>query len=445
MDSREMEVWRKRQAAQIQEICAQRGLYANVVNYSPSPIPGSNRNRTYIIAGPDPDIARDPLPARYDLPELLHRNKRTEGLFYTDAWVYDLSGGNDLKAIKELTDYCRNTEFMFTVSSEFHASLPQKLWLSEISQLSNAYDYYQRTLDLPENKSFKRRLEWFFKRENSKSQLRRAWLDYFRSDKFPHGFNPITKILGFIKRKSPEVSLDQLMAANSDIQRYDMTDYQYKLFRKYMQECHPEVTYSVSEPEIVDHGGVGTKDTTTDPPTKRVTQEEYDSIRHKFFDTEGWDCVRDLKPVYWIFRKIYYKEEDEPVIASVFRDITLQYAKCDSEQEITRNGNFGLQSIPSSSFMMFAGYAKFSGLQFYIDNRGTYAVPSLDNVNILYKKDQQELLNRVLNEMVNFQIEYTENYDRNRQSLNHMIEEVNKVKNTSYEGQHHIKRDDINL
>ena len=95
MDRHEMESIRRTAAEKIKDICAKYGLYGNVIYYEPSPVPDSNRNRLYIVAGTDPAVGKDPLPRTYHPEEILRRQNRSKSLFYPNAWVFDLSYNPD--------------------------------------------------------------------------------------------------------------------------------------------------------------------------------------------------------------------------------------------------------------------------------------------------------------------------------------------------------------
>ena len=106
-----------------------------------------------------------------------------------------------------------------------------------------------------------------------------------------------------------------------------------------------------------------------------------------------------MNPSYWEFRDIYYRAVDEPIIASVCNMMRLQYAKCNSLEELTRFGELSMLDIPESSFMNFVSLAKTNDLRFYIDTKGDYAVPSLDTVHVLYNTYQGEKLFGILDRL----------------------------------------------
>ena len=141
MDRKELEAVRKNNAAIVQDICAQYGLYGNVVFYEPSPMSNSSMNRMYIVAGLDPEIAKYPLPKKYRPDEMLHAIQRNEKLFYPQAWVLDLKEVKDeLSATEYLVEYCKKAGFMARLYAEYGLSAPKALRVSEVYQLMNFRD-----------------------------------------------------------------------------------------------------------------------------------------------------------------------------------------------------------------------------------------------------------------------------------------------------------------
>ena len=406
---------RKSTADQVKRICAQYGLYGNAIYYSPSPFEGSDLNKMYIIAGFDPALSHTP-PPKYLCPdEIVRRIEQNENLFYPNIWAFDMSScKNEMDANHALVEYCKNAEFISNLYKEYDLSAPTKLRVSEVGQLIN----FRTGLDNPLANSklisrYKRGLDWFFKREKSKNVFRQKWLDYFRSEKFPDDKGPIAKLVGYFRRDSNIYPIEQLMNANGDIRKLEMQEHEYKWFAKFLKENHPDVCISVGEKKVVNHGSVRLSDDSANPFGRCVTGEEYAVIRKERFAEEGWEAVKDLRMTYWEFRDVFYKAVDEPIIAGVYNDIVLSYAKCDSLMKLKERGPIKMKKIPANDFMNFVGLAKHNSLHFYIDNSGDYAVPSLESITVLYNEYQEDKMNGILNRMVNDKINYS-----------HMVEEV---------------------
>lgn len=427
MDRQEMESIRKNNSAIVQDICSKYGLYGNVVYYEPSPIAGSSLNRMYIVAGMDPVFAQDQVPKGLRPDEMIQTIQQNEKLFYPRAWALDLLECKDeLTATDRLVAYCHMAEFITKLYGEYGLTPPVALRVSEVHQLMN----FRNNMDSPYatpaiRKKYQSDLEWFFKREKSRNKFRKKWLHYFRSEKFPDDKGPIAKLVGYFKRNQCKVSLSQLMESNSDINKLELQEYEYKLFQNIIQERYPYITYSAGDKDIVDHGISKGKKIDDAIFGKLVTAEEYAVIRKDKFAEQGWDCVANLKPAYWEFRNVYYRECDEPIIASVYQQITLPYAKCDSLSELKSRGPMRLKKIPASDFMNFVSLAKALKLRFYIDTNGDFEKPSLDNIHVLYNEHQQQKMDEVVDRMIKDKVDFSHILDTPaRPALNSVINKI---------------------
>lgn len=387
----------------VQHICTEYGLYGSAFSHKECDFNGIKRDRIYIVAGPSPEFGKD-IPGEYVVPkDIVQRIGRNEQLFYPYAWAVDITDGHEMSVYEDLVDYCRRTEFLSVIYSSHGLSLPEKIRISEVEQLQS-FETASNDLSNPfeVREKCRKDLEWFFRRERSHG-LRRKWLDYFRSDKFQDDKGPLTKIIGFLKRNNSTVPLEQLLEVNTDIKKLEMQEFEFKLFNDFMKQCYPEVSYSVGDKDVVNHG--------LDHPrrsplmgTRRITYEEFAVIRKERFADEGWTCLSDVKPSYWEFRDIYFKEVDEPQIAAAYQTITLQYAQPNDLSELQRYGELDVARISITDFMNFVSLAKANDLRFYIDKVGQFAEPSLDYVNVVFNKRQQELLTNVTNRMMSDKI-----------------------------------------
>lgn len=427
MNRQEMEAIRLKNAAIVKDICAQYGLYGNVILYNPSPVADSSLNRMYIVAGMDPCLGQDTLPKLMRPDEMLRALQRNEKLFCPKFWVLDLTESkSDLSSSEALADYCETASFLARLYSEYNTPLPPVLRHSEVKQLLN-FSFGACNTSLPPTirKKYEKDLTWFFNRENSKSQFRQKWLRYFRSEKFPDSKGPIQRIKGYFNRDKCEVPLNQLMDTNTHISKLELQEYEFQIFRRLIQERHPYISYVAGDKEVVDHGLSKATQSNDNPMGKYVSAEEYAVIRKDKFAEEGWDCVANLKPAYWEFRDIYYRKCDEPVIASVYQHIALQYAKCDSLGDLKARGPMLLQKVPANDFMNFVSLAKANKLRFYIDVLGEYEKPCLDTVNVLYNEHQQKKMSDVLDRMINDKVNFSHVLNTpSRPSLNAVIGEI---------------------
>ncbi len=385
----------------IQEICADFGLYGNIISYISPTVPESDRNREYLIAGIDPSIGSTRLPENIQPEKILRQIRRSDKFFYPQVWVYDLSDNSDqMRVTQDLSTYCDKANFIRQLYTMYDTPVPDVLRESEIGQLSDAWDALHHPnsnagLAARANKD----LTAFFKREKDPSK--KEWLQYFRSDRFPDDGGKISKLMSFGKRDDQIVSTEQLMEFNSNINKLQMQEHEFKIFRELMAKAHPDCTYAIGKLEIVDHELIDNHNDPDNPFGKAVTGEEYAVIRKERFAAEGWEALKSLKMAYWEFRDVYYKAVDEPLIASVYNKITLEYAKSDPIADLLNRGSIHLVKIPADDFMNFVSLAKANDLRFHIDTDGIYSVPSLDHVSVIYNTSQTSLLQAITGRMMN--------------------------------------------
>jgi len=419
---------RKRAAEHIRRICAEYGMYGNIFHHTPSSIPDSDRNRVYVIAGTHPDIGGERLPKWVYPEDIIRRSERNNKLFYPNIWAFDLSSnGNEMTATEELVDYLKKAEFIRAIYAEHGMDPPEKLRLSEVHQLIDFRDMADNVLlDKKTRENCKKDLEWFFRREHSQG-LRKKWLEYFRSEKFPDDKGPVAKLSGYFNQGQQETSIQQLMEVNEEVHKLQMEEHEYKLFKNFISKVYPDVVFAAGEKSIVDHGGVGNPKDTEEAIGRRVTGEEFAVIRKEHFAEQGWQSMKDLKPSYWEFRDVYYKACDEPLVAAVYNSITLQYSKCDLLADLPEPVD--MIDVPKKDFMNFVSLAKTNKLRFYIDHFGDFAVPSLDNIHVIYSQHQSEKLYGVLTRMLSDKIEFSHVLeDRERPALSRVIQDMEDLR-----------------
>lgn len=419
----------------VQRICAEYGLYGNIYYREASRIPYSDKNRLYIIAGTDPAIGKEPPPDRFCPDVIIRRREQNEKLFYPDVWAYDLTAHSDqMKAAEELVEFCRHSEFLSTIYSEHGLPLPEKIRESEMRQIMVHRDASQNfDLTVPVMQKSREALNWFFRREKS-TGFRRRWLDFFRSDKFPDDKGPIAKLKAYFRyrRKDPRVSLEQMMEFNSDIKKLEMQEHEYKLWSDYLAKHYPEVTYVEGDKDVVNHGVDKPGDEPLKPFGRRITGEEFAVIRKERFAEEGWDCLADVKPSYWEFRDVYYKEADAALVAEAYHAVTLQYAKPDDLSTLMCNGPIEMMDISCSDLMNFVSLSKANGLRFYFDLHDEFDTPSLDKIHVIYNRSQRDILDGITDRMISDKVTYSHLIDEaDRPALQDIILHAEQLKGPS--------------
>ena len=317
-----------------------------------------------------------------------------------------------MRVFEELVDYCKNTEFLKVLYAEYGLSLPPVIRQAEIRQVRTYHDAMHNP-SLPDavRTRCSKDLKWFFSRERS-TGLRRQWLDYFRSDRYPDGKGAGAKLLGFLNRNKPEVSMDLLMDICSDTKKLEMQEHEYLRFKKFMEACYPDISYAKGEKTVIDHGIDKQGSAALQPFGRRITSEEFCALRESRFAEEGWACLADVKPSYWEMRDIHFKESDEAIIASVYQSVTLDYARDNDLRELLDHGPIDMLSVSATDFMNFVSLAKANNLRFYIDKRGDFATPDFKNVHVIFNLSQLDLIGNIQNRMLDDKVEHSHLLDQ---------------------------------
>lgn len=368
-------------------------MYGGVFYHNPSEFPSSDLNRVYVVCGSNPNLNGTRLPKDINPDEIIRRNGRNNVLFPLDYWAMELipNDGNLFELFSDMMEFLKGAEAAHLLYGEYGVPVPDKLRLSELNMLitiNNIIHDSKTSSSLREK--YQKDLTAFFK--NEKNERKREWNAYYRSEHFPDNGGTIAKIINFSKRSEQCVDLSTLMRVNGDVQKIELQEHEYPVFKQFLKDCYPYVTYAIEDIHPVDHK---LRNSPNDPPgtPKYVTSEEYDQIKKERFAKEGFSALSNLQVTYWKFRTVYYKEVDEPIIAAVVNDIRTRFAKSNMIDEV-RKGGGELQylSVPKNDFDNFVSLAKANNLVFYIDNRGGFYKPSLEKYHIIYNSYQQEIV-----------------------------------------------------
>ena len=407
--------------SEIRAICHKFGLYGGIFYHNPSPFKDSDLNKVYVVAGTDPRLLNNTLPDSIDPAEIIRRNGRSKGIFYTDLWAKELSSDNSnlLLLIQEMKEFCKGAEAVEVLYGEFQTPVPKKLRLNELNMLITVNEkIHDVNLSNTVRMQYQKDLKKFFQKENVNGKQSKEWLEYFRSDRFQNDAGFFSKGLGFLTRKDQIVSLNTLMHGNGDVQKLEMQEHEYELFKVFMKDCYPYVNYAVDDVSIVDHK---LRNTSNDAPgtPKYVTSEEFDAIKLEEFTKHSFEALSHLQVSTWKFRNVYYKEIDEPIIAAVINDIRSRYAKCNLLSDIKKGGTgLGHIAIPQDNFANFVSLAKANDLEFYIDNRGSFYKPNFEEFHVIYNTKQEEIIEQIKNRMMFEMIEMSHAVtDEQRQSI----------------------------
>ena len=407
--------------AEIRAICHKYGLYGGIFYHSPSPFADSDLNKYYVVAGSDPRLLNGTLPDSIDPAEIIRRNGRSKGIFYTDLWAKELSGDNSnlLLLMQEMQEYCKGAEAVQVLYGEFQTPVPKKLRLNELNMLITVNEkIHDLNLSNTVRMQYQKDLKKFFQKETPRGSQAEKWLDYFRSDRFQNDDGFLSKGFGFLKRNQQIVSLNTLMHGNGDVQKLELQEHEYQHFKVFMKDCYPYVSFAADEVSVVDHKLRNTPNDAHGTP-KYVTSEEFDAIKLQEFTKHSFDALSHLQVSSWKFRNVYYREIDEPLIAAVVNDIRSRFAKCNLLSDIKKRGNeLGHVAIPQDNFANFVSLAKANDLEFYIDNRGSFYKPNLKEFHIIYNTEQEPIMEQIKNRMMFEMIELSHAVtDEQRQSV----------------------------
>lgn len=412
----------------IEDICSRYGVYGGLYYYTPSEFEDSDLNGFYVVAGTDPGITPDKLPDYINPEAVIRRNSRNEYLFYTDLWAMKMKpdGSNFFQLSQKLTDYyCKGAEAVRALYGEHNCPVPKKLRISELNMLINVNEQMHAS-NVPEytRGQYQQDLAKHFKKEKSKST---EWMDFYRSDKFPDNGNIIQKVRAFQKRNEQVIDYDLLKRFSESVSKINMQEHEYKIFKNFMENAYPDVTFAVDDVHLVDHKLRNTPNDPAGTPTY-ITGEDFDKIRNEHFAKQSFACLRDYKVTSWNFRDVYYREVDEPIVAAVINDIRSRYAKCDQMDEVYKlGGELKHYTIPAENFSNFVSMAKANKLKFFIDNRGMFFTPKLEEYHVIYNEVQEELVQNIVKRMFFENVEYNhavEEHQRKGQRLDIIIDNV---------------------
>lgn len=427
----------------IRDIAGGYHLYGGVFYYHPSEFPNSDLNRLYVVCGSDPRLNGKELPKDIRPDEIIRRNGRNNTLFYTDYWAMELKPDNSnlFHISDDLMEFLKGSEAVHVLYGEYGVPVPDKLRLSELNMLITINDAIEDSKTSPALKEkYRKDLTEFFKNESN--ERKREWNDYYRSEHFPDDGGAIQKKMNFSKRNEQRVELSTLMRVNGDVQKIELQEHEYQVFKQFLKDCYPSVTYAIEDMHPVDHK---LRNSPNDPPgtPKYVTSEEYDQIKKERFAKDGFSALSDLQVTNWKFRTVYYKEVDEPIIAAVVNDIRTKFAKPDMIDEVRRGGGeLKHIAVPSDNFANFVSLAKANNLTFYIDNRGSFFKPNLEEYHVIYNSRQQELVmgiqQRLFSEKVSFSHAVSDSQRANRE-LDKKIDRIKLEQSMNPQGKKELR------
>lgn len=369
-------------------VCEEYSLFGDVVERKTSDPTAEPEH--YIVVGmnklPDED------------PKLIEkRAARSFLLFYPHSFA--LKVGSDITPsdlIYKLVEHCREAEFTKGIFNEFRCDVPEVLRRDELYTLKRFDDQrHNNKLNGIGKQRFHKSLQRFFKNEKSKSKFKQAWKKHYRSERFDKNAPLIKQYLNFFRRNNPEVSLETLHSSCDNLKLTVMNDNEYNYFKKQMKKLHPEISYAVSDKEIVDHGMIKVPDGIENPFGECVTYDEYFKRLQDDFAESGFESIQDLNVSHWEFRNVTFRASDESVVASVLNPYRFGFIKDNQLDTILSLGPCDVISIPNKEVLNFYSLARSHNLPFYIDNRNQFADSSLDSVQVVYSQASQGVIDKI--------------------------------------------------
>lgn len=343
------------------------------------------KDALYLTASLDP-IADDISPL-----DIIRRNERNMRLFYPTTFAIKINENDNVMLIMgNFLKYCQEAEFVKAIFNEFGLSVPERLRYTEVYSLMHFNDGRNNTkADTVLAGLYENGLRRFFRNEQ-RGGLRKKWRDFFRSDKFNDDASKLKNLLAFLKRKTPETDIDLLLKSGESVKWIAMQEHEYSEFRKTIKEYYPDIYFGVGKKYVVNHGMVELPG-----EGKPITFKDFCEIRNKRFATSGYRAMENLNISYWEFRDIFFKSADEAVIAQIYNNISLKFAKCATLQELLDKGDINYINIPIVDFMDFASLAQENNLPFYIDKWDEFQTSTLDMVCVVYNKCNNNIIDEI--------------------------------------------------
>ncbi len=352
------------------------GVYTTTTRY---------KDDLYLIASHEP-IADNISPM-----DIIRRNERNTRLFYPSSFAVKIEeSDNIMSGVGRLIKYCREAEFIKAIYNEFGLPLPERLRYSEVYSLMRFNDGRSKPgVDPRLAKLYEEGLQKFFKRER-RGGLRKKWRKFLRSDKFDDNASKLKNLRAFLFRRAPETDIELILKSGESVKWIAMQEHEYSEFRKTIKEYYPDIYFSVGKKYAVNHGMIELPDS-----GKRVTFKEFCEIRNKRFAAEGYRALENLNISYWEFRDVFFKTADESVIAQIYNNISLKFAKCANLQDLLDRSEVEYINIPIADFIDFAALAQENKLPYYIDKWGEYQEANLDTVCVVYNKFNYDVISNI--------------------------------------------------
>ena len=386
----------REQLQNIASLCENYGLYGKLVDYTDGySVLGQG---VYVV------ISDTPILDNVNPYELALRNERNNQAVYPKDFAIRLSSDNYLVAYDAILKFCEKSEFLRTLFKEFDATLPTCIRQSEYIGLKNFNDgRYDTDMGGAYQIKCHEGLVNFFKKEKKKNKLFQENRAFFRSDKFDETAGRLQQISDFNNRHEPLVRLSVLMQYTDKVNKLEIPEELYEPFLNYLKKCYPEVTIAVNEKKVVDSGLIelSHKLPSNHPAMKQkpITAKEYYDIIDKDFKTEGYDCIKDYQPARWEYRYVFYKAVDEPQVIAAFNDLCFSFAKPTSYLTLRERGPCCIVDLSAEEMYEFVALAKNKALLFHIDYTGKFALPSLENIHIVFNKKDEAVIKEVLDAM----------------------------------------------
>lgn len=291
----------------------------------------------FLVGNPNLDFSK------IDPAAVVDRQERNSEMTYTDVMAIKITDCNVYATLAEVSDYCRNYEFLKVLSKKYNIQMPNKIEFHEMNKL-------ETLRNRREDSSYSDK-----EREEAEQALKKSLKDI--SNKYN---NEKTD-------KSNIVSMDELIKDDAVLKVEELSEEVYLKFKEEIKK-HPEVKFY-----------------------PREKKEIYYGVPAGLFGKESEIDKREV-------RKIIFRECDSPLIYNAIN--TVQFEKCSKipVSYLKEQGPICYASVPTGYMEAFNNKAAVNTMMYAIDKNENVETKA-DVVNVFVLKKDADMLKAILHQM----------------------------------------------
>ena len=166
------------------------------------------------------------------------------------------------------------------------------------------------------------------------------------------------------KKTNNEVTIDELLKDDAVLKVERLPEETYTKFKERIK-AYPDVHYHAKNKEVVSFSG----------ETKSMFAQQKGTASE--------------------FRKVVFREVDEPLVCKILNEITYDYASKVSVSQLQKRGDVSFATIPAAQMKNFDNMSRLNELHYAIDN-GELVQPKLNEVHVFVNKDDAQKLKAIL-------------------------------------------------